>query len=193
MSRLHRTRTIKTLTIAAVVAVIVASCGDGASSDPTVAPTTAADVADAGTQPGTTSPPAQAVDAPELGGTSWMVVEYSQGGGIITNVWKTEVTIAFAGDGTFSGSAGCNQYQGTWSVSGGYDEFTSGQPDVNDGQEMLLADLTWAETVCDDDAIMEQEAEVLDLLQNAGRWVLIRDEFHLRSTEGAHLFNAEPA
>jgi heat shock protein HslJ len=121
------------------------------------------------------------------------VTDYSQASGTITNVWKTEVTIAFAADGTVSGSAGCNDYEGTWMVSGGYDEFESGVPDPNDGQELAFDSLSWTEMACDDEAIMEQEAEILDLLQRGGRWVLIRGSFNLRDAGGAFLFAAESA
>ena len=40
---------------------------------------------------------------------------------------------------------------------------------------------------------MEQEAEILDLLQRASRWVLIRGNFNLRDAEGPFFFEAEPA
>ena len=120
------------------------------------------------------------------------MTDYSQGSGTITNVWKTDVTISFAADGTVSGSAGCNGYQATWMVSGVY-EFESGVPDANDGQELILDSLAWTEVACDDAAIMEQEAEILDLLNRGSRWVLIRGNFNLRDAEGAFLFEAEPA
>jgi len=139
------------------------------------------------------SEPVETVEAPELGGTSWKVTDYSQASGTITNVWKTEVTISFAADGTVSGSAGCNDYEATWMVSGAYDEFESGVPDRNDGQELILDSLAWTEVACEDEAIMEQEAEILDLLQRGSRWVLIRGNFHLRDAEGAFLFEAESA
>ncbi len=169
---------------------LVSACG---GSD-TVAPTTepAAQSSDAPTTTAA-SEPAQTIDAPELGGTNWNVTDYSQGSGTITNVWKTDVTISFAADGTVSGSAGCNGYQATWMVSGVYDEFESGVPDPNDGQELILDSLAWTEVACDDAAIMEQEAEILDLLLRGSRWVLIRGNFNLRDAEGAFLFEAEPA
>jgi len=147
------------------------------------------------TAPSTTaaSEPAQTVAAPELGSTDWNVTLYSQVGGTMTNVWKTEVTISFAADGTVSGSAGCNGYQATWQVSGVYNEFESGVRDPDDGQELILGPLSWTEMACEDEAIMEQETEILDLLQRGGRWVLIRGNFNLRDAEGAFLFEAEPA
>jgi len=69
------------------------------------------------------------------------VVDYRLPDGAITNVWQTEVTISFSTDGIVTGSAGCNGYQGTWSVSGAWDEFDEGVPDPNDGQELSLDSL----------------------------------------------------
>ena len=169
------------------VVILAAACGGGETSEGTPAPTPPPTTSEA---PTTTE---AGGEAPELGGSSWNVTDYSQGSGTITNVWKTEVTIAFAADGTLSGSAGCNEYFGTWQVSGPYDPFESGVPDPNDGQELTLADLAWTERACEDPDIMEQEAEILDLLQRAGRWVLIREDFHLRDASGSYLFEAEPA
>lgn len=189
--------------VALTLLVIAACSGDGGTaptvpdsvvtdpstpaSDSTAASITTTSTAAAATVPVTDAPPPI-----ELAGTRWNVTEYSQGAGTITNVWKTDVTLEF-GDGTFSGSSGCNTYSGRWTAEGAYDEFESGQPDVNDGQMLVFTDLAWTEIGCEDVDIMEQEVEILDLLQRAGRWVLIRDDFNLRDAEGAYLFNAEPA
>jgi heat shock protein HslJ len=177
----------------ALVVLLLASCGDTAddSPDTTLAPTTTTTAATTTLSP-TTTEPAASVEAPVLADTSWNVIDYRLPDGTITNVWKTDVTISFSADGTVSGSAGCNVYEGTWSVSGAWDAFESGVPDSNDGQELILDSLSWTEMACEDDAVMEQEAEFLDLLQDAGRWVLIRGEFNLRDAEGGFLFNAEP-
>jgi len=178
--------------------LLLASCGDSAddSADTTLAPTSTT-VAATTTLPPTataapTTEPAASVEAPELADTSWNVINYRLPDGTVTNVWKTDVTISFSADGTVSGSAGCNAYEGTWSVSGAWDAFESGVPDSDDGQELNLDSLSWTELACEDDAVMEQETEILDLLQDAGRWVLIRGEFNLRDAEGGFLFNAEP-
>jgi heat shock protein HslJ len=170
------------------VVILVAACGG--SSDVTT--TTLGAQPSAVPPPSTTatSEPAQTVDAPELGGTSWNVTNYVLPSGSFTNVWLTDVTISFAADGTLSGSAGCNDYQATWAVSGPYDEFESGVPDGNDGQTLNLESLSWTEVVCENESIMEQEAEILDLLQRGARWVLIRESFHLRDADGAFLFEA---
>lgn len=180
----------------AVAGMVLGACGGSAGTTTTEGPgptnppaqntttTTAAAV---------TTQPAASVEAPELGGTSWNVTDYRLPGGAITNVWKTEVTIGFAADGTVSGSAGCNDYQGTWSVSGSWNEFEPGVPDTEDGQQIALEQLSWTEVACEDAAIMEQEAEILDILQNAGRWVLIDGYLNLRDAEGSFLLEAEPA
>ncbi len=172
------------------VTITLAACGEAATSDePT---TTAAPAAVAAV----TAPPStatqNAVPAPELAGTDWNVTNYILPSGSFTNVWKTEITIAFAADGTVSGTTGCNDYQGTWETEGAYDEFESGVPDVNDGQVIMLNELTWTEIACEDEAVMEQEEEHIDLLLQAGRWVIIRESFHLRNSEGQFLFEAEP-
>jgi len=174
-----------------VLVILVAACGGSSDVTATVD----------STQPTATSPPsapattepAPSVDAPELGDTSWKVTTYRLPSGSMTNTWKTDVTISFAADGALTGSAGCNDYQGTWAVSGPYDEFESGVPDENDGQELILESLAWTEIACEDEAIMEQEAEILDLLQRGARWVLIREGFHLRDADGSFLFEAESA
>lgn len=189
MLRPHSLRLVASLTL---VMLLLASCGDTAddSADTTLAPTTTT-TATTTTLPPTTTEPAASVEAPELADTSWNVIDYRLPDGTITNVWKTDVTISFSADGTVSGSAGCNVYEGTWSVSGAWDAFESGVPDSNDGQELILDSLSWTEMACEDDAVMEQETEFLDLLQDAGRWVLVRGEFNLRDAEGGFLFNAE--
>ena len=160
----------------------------GDSADTTLTPTTT-------TVLPTTSEPSASVEAPELADTSWNVIAYRLPDGSITNVSKADVTISFFADGTMSGSAGCNSYNsfdGTWSVSGTWDAFEPGVSDSNDGQELVSPYVTANEMLCEDDAVMEQEAVFLDLLQDAGRWVLIDGEFNLRDAEGGFLFSAEP-
>jgi heat shock protein HslJ len=190
MLRSHSLWLVASLTL---VVLLLTSCGDSAddSADTTLAPTATTTLPPTATAAPTTEP-AASVEAPELADTSWNVIDYRLPDGTITNVWKTDVTISFSADGTVSGSAGCNVYEGTWSVSGAWDAFESGVPDSDDGQELILDSLSWTEMACEDDAVMEQEAEILDLLQDAGRWVLIRGEFNLRDAEGGFLFNAEP-
>lgn len=172
--------------------LLLTACGGANKVDePDTATQTSAPSIDTAPQPSTTAP--EGVPAPELAGTSWRVTDYRQGPGIITNVWLAEVTIAFVGDGTVSGSGGCNEYQGTWEAEGTYDEFVEGVRDANDGQVMTLTDLIWTEVACEDERIMEQQEEFFALLQRAGRWVIRYGNFNLRSSDGNFLFEAEPA
>ena len=185
---------MRRIAILGAVVVAIAACGGSEGTDPTLLP----EPTNAGTAPApapvTTLPADAGGDPPiELAGTSWNVTDYSQGPGFITNVWLTEVTISFGDDGTVSGSAGCNDFGGSWSASGGYEPFESGVPNEDYGQVLELTDLSWTEMACEDEDIMIQEGEILGLLQRAGRWVLIRDEFHLRASDGEFLFQAESA
>jgi len=177
-----------------ILLVVGAACGgsddETGSTDPDASSPSTSTASTATTAPTTT---AAGVEPPiELAGTRWKVTDYNQGGGTITNVWLTDVTIEFD-DGTFSGSSGCNTYGGGWSADGPYDPFEAGQRDQADGQALTLSNLAWTEIGCEDERIMEQENEILALLRRAGRWVLIDGELHLRDAEGVYLFQAEPA
>ena len=128
----------------------------------------------------------------ELAGTSWNVTDYSQGAGVITNVWKTEVTMSFTSD-QIGGSSGCNTFMASFSVSGGYDLFESGQRDANDGQAMEIGPVGVTKMLCGDEDIMIQEGEILDLLSRVGRWVLIDGALNLRSDDDGFLLKAVPS
>ena len=168
--------------------VLASSCGG--SNDPST--TTAVALASSTSQDTTTSSESvSAFDAPQLGETNWNVTTYRLPSGSITNVWLTAVTISFGADGTVSGNSGCNDFVGTWQVSGVYDEFESGVPDSNDGQQLSLGSLSWTEIACENESIMEQESEIMDLLQQGSRWLLKDETFHLRDATGSFLFEAE--
>lgn len=180
-------------TVILILGLVLAACGGDDGSSTTTAPQDPSQTTATTPAAPTTTEAAPGVEAPSLEGTSWNVTDYRLPNGSITNVWKTEVTIEFGADGTVSGSAGCNTYTGQWAVSGNWDAFEEGVPDVNDGQVLTLSDLSWTEVACEDEDVMIQETEILDLLQQAGRWVLIRGSFHLRDDTGSYLFEAEPA
>ena len=131
---------------------------------------------------------AQGVDAPDLGGTSWLVGDYRSSDVGFTNTWIVDVTISFSADGTVSGSAGCNTYEGTWTASGPYGE--SGPSDGMEGQELVFDPLTWTEIACEDQRVVSQEEEILAILQNTGRWVVRDGELTLLDSEGKFLADA---
>jgi heat shock protein HslJ len=178
-------------------AMVLAACSGGETADTAAEttaapPTTSASGTTADASGGDTSAPPGA-DAPELGGTSWNVTFHTIGSGM-TNLWPgTEITLAFGTDGTFSGNAGCNDYRGTFTVEGGYDEFEDGIRDPADGQVLRLDGLSFTEIGCTSpNNVMEQEQEYLAVLGDVGRWVIVRGSLSLRDAEGFFLIEAEP-
>jgi heat shock protein HslJ len=190
----------KTTARVLTLVVIIAACGGGEASSPSPADSlttvqSQSPVSAETTVPveaTTTTKQVQGVEAPELGGTSWLVGDYKSPDVGFTNVWIVEVTIAFSPDGTFSGSAGCNDYEGTWKASGLYEE-TTDVLDPSGGQVLVFESLTWTELACEDEDVMTQEEEILDILQNTGRWVLFEGNLNLRDSEGRFLLEASPA
>jgi len=60
-----------------------------------------------------------APQATGLAGTSWRVTGHNNGKQAVTSVLQgTELTLAFGSDGRVSGSAGCNNFNGTYTVDG---------------------------------------------------------------------------
>ncbi len=186
-----------------VVMVLVAACGDDDADTVTQPPST--------TQAATTTPDTTATTtaldsgagtvtqgdtvAPELGGTSWNVTLYeSESAGGMTNLWPgSEITLHFGDDGTVSGFSGCNDYSGSFEVEGPYDEFVEGVRDPNDGQAIRMGPFTVTEKACTSpNGVMEQEMEYLDVLQSAGRWLIVRENLGLRTGDGFFLADAEP-
>ena len=159
--------------LVALLALALAACGGGESgADSTTTTTTDAPSTTTTTMVETTTSTEMTADAPELAGTAWTITHHaSEIYGGVTNVWDgTEITLEFGTDGTFSGNAGCNDYEGTYAVSGPY-VTEKGFDDVL-GQAMTLSDLSFTEMACDDENLMEQETEYLAALQNVEQWVI---------------------
>ena len=196
---------MRRLTLSLTLCLLVAACGgdtspattdqdDTVTSTPpaTTPPTTA--VAETQAEPeSTTSTIAGGIEPPTLTDIFWEVGDYLLPNKSITNVWKTTVNVTINSDGTVTGNAGCNDYQGTWTVTGLYDEYTTAFFDPNDGQAIVFEDLTWGDQVCEDEDVMIQEGEILDILANTARWVLIEGNLSLRDSEGKFLLEATPA
>lgn len=184
----------------AVLVLTLASCGGGTSEE--------ADTTQGQNEPATTTPTAASpaptteasddqVDAPHLDSTDWTVTNYaSESLNSVTNVWAdTEITIRFGNDGTISGNAGCNDFQGTYGVSGPY----VAEPgfDEESGQIIEIANLSWTEMACDSENLMEQEVEFLDVLPKAEYWSIGQGfatdtSLLLRSVEKGLLVEASP-
>lgn len=92
-------RPLSFLTVVGAFAIIVAACSaSGATPSPTGSPAS----------------PSQA--ATEIGGTKWTLVDID--GTAVANSGAL-VTLEFQAGGTAGGSAGCNHYNGTYTVDGG--------------------------------------------------------------------------
>lgn len=179
--------------VVAALAVTLGACGGGETEEPgdvaaltSIAPdtTAAADIS-------TTD--AAYTEAPALAGTDWNVVLYVEGSSMV-ELWPgTEITLGF-GDGTISGSGGCNQYDGTHAVDGPYDEFTEGVRDENDGQAISVEVVSVTEIGCTEPSgVMDQESEYLKALESSARWLIARGNLLLRTGDGFFLIEAEPA
>jgi heat shock protein HslJ len=88
--------------------------------------------------------------AAALPGTSWTVTTI---GG--TGTVPQQPTIAFTADGTVSGTTGCNQYNGTYTV---------------DGDKLTFSPLVSTRMACAEDAANAQEAAFTTALQGTATW-----------------------
>jgi heat shock protein HslJ len=102
-----------------------------------------------------------------LAGTSWKLV-------LINDkpvLGETEPTIKFS-DGKISGSSGCNSFGGSYKVS---------------GQKLTTTSIAMTLMACADPAVMEQEQEFLEHLQNAKTFKLNENQLQLFISEVKNL------
>lgn len=179
-------KTIRLLSLIIGFALVVTACG-GDDAEPDT--TNAGNVETTAASPTTTAAPDTTVaepsgDAPELTGTSWVLVFYNLPDGSLTNPWPgSEITAKFDGDGTVSGSTGCNEYSAAYTVSGPYDPFDEGVRDENDGQVIAMGPPEVTERACENESWMIQEGEFLDNLKGADHWLIARGNLLLRSAD----------
>jgi heat shock protein HslJ len=126
--------------------IMIAGC-----TTPTVpatpTPTTATPI------PTVTAPPP--VADPELVG-SWTLGEMaSQGGQSVINIFPAPITITFSDDGALAGNGGCNNYQGTYSLTGASGPF---------GKQISIGPLISTQMYCVDTS--DIEATYLQILSN---------------------------
>jgi heat shock protein HslJ len=109
----------------------------------------------------------------DLAGTSWNVISYNNGQGAVTSVLAgTELTASFGADGNLTGSAGCNDYNATYTTSG------------NDSIEIGPAAST--RMACTEpEGVMEQETQYLTALSAASSYNVDGDKLELRTSDGA--------
>lgn len=159
----------KKVLVIAWLALLMSACGGGDGESTTTLPagsTTTTDGVESTTT--VTDDPGQG-EAPELTGDYLVTHYYSPEYNGATNLWPdTEITLSIGADGSISGNGGCNEYTGTYEVSGPY--ITEPGFDEEDGQAMSISNLSFTERACDDELTMEQEAEFFAALQNVDQW-----------------------
>jgi putative lipoprotein len=108
--------------------------------------------------------------APALPGTSWLVTSINR-----VPTTDPKPTIEFAADGNVSGTTGCNQYNGTYTV---------------DGKKITFSPLASTLVACTDPATSAQESIFIETVQGATNWAI--DDGNLSLT-GLKNLVGEPA
>lgn len=107
----------------------------------------------------------------ELAGTEWNVTAYNTGTqAVVSVIAETHLSIRFSADAKVSGSAGCNEYTGTYSSS---------------GQSLTIVEAAVTEKVCArPEGVMKQERLFLKALATVTLARMDGDLLELRSRDG---------
>lgn len=109
--------------------------------------------------------------AQALAGTRWRATSVNNGrGAVVSLLPNSNLTLAFAADGQLSGSAGCNQYRGSYRAEGG---------------KLRITSTAATRETCPDRALMSQEDAYLRALQGETSVRFEADRLELRSNSGA--------
>ncbi len=111
-------------------------------------------------------------DVQTLGGTEWNVTMYNNGREAVVGLIEgTEINVLFGEDGELSGSAGCNQFIGSYTV---------------DGNTIQIGQLGSTMRFCaEPEGTMEQEQAFLAALQSAATFRIEADNLELRTADDA--------
>lgn len=114
-----------------------------------------------------------AAQSTDLAGAAWNVIAYNNGNQAVVGLIEgTQPTALFGTDGTLSGTAGCNNF------SGGYT--------VDDAGGIQIGPLLSTMMACGEpEGIMEQEMQYLAALQTAATYSIEGDTMQLRTAEDA--------
>jgi heat shock protein HslJ len=104
----------------------------------------------------------------ELAGSNWKLSDLNGA----APVAGTKVTLGFGADGRASGSAGCNNYGGS---------YTGGEG------TLAVGPLMSTKMACVGEGVMEQESSFLGLLQRAASYTLDGDTLTVTTAEGERL------
>ena len=106
-----------------------------------------------------------------LAGTSWRVTAYNNGRQAVVSVLSgTQLSMSFAADGRVSGSAGCNNFMGTYSAS---------------GSSLQLGPAATTRKLCAQPGVMEQEQQFLKAMETAATIRQEGERAELRTADGA--------
>ena len=116
---------------------------------------------------------------PSLTKTRWVANQINNGkGGAQGVATGSTVTAIFAEDGTVSGSGGCNNYNGPYTV---------------DGAALDFGPLISTKMACADEAVSLQEANYFAALDRVTKFDFIGDTLELRDADGALQASYQPS
>ncbi|HLF26931.1 MAG TPA: META domain-containing protein [Anaerolineae bacterium] len=128
------------------IVLTISACGPtGAATTPTLMPTQ---------PPSNPQPPG---DTNSLANTHWMLESFGALGAETPVVEGSSVTLEFGADGQAGGSGGCNSYGGPYQVQ---------------GDTLTFGEITSTLRACEDESIMQQEAEYFEALRSASTFEL---------------------
>jgi heat shock protein HslJ len=107
-----------------------------------------------------------------LADTSWEVISYNNGrGGVVSVIIDTRISARFGADNQVTGSAGCNDYSGTYQIG---------------GSSLSFGPLGSSMRACGEpEGIMQQESEYLAALQSASTFELDGNRLTIRDGSGS--------
>jgi heat shock protein HslJ len=108
----------------------------------------------------------------DLAGTSWEAIGYNNGKQAVVSVMAgTTITANFGTDGNLSGNAGCNDYNGSYKVT---------------GNQISIGPIASTQKYCNDPAgVMDQETQYLAALGTAATYQIEGSVLELRTKDGA--------
>lgn len=116
--------------------------------------------------------------AATLAGSAWNVTGYNNGKEAVVSVAAdSTITLIFGADGTVSGNASCNSYNGSYQT---------------DGDALTIGPLATTRMACASDELNAQEAQYLAALQASATYDISNDQLTIRDAGGAMQVTAAP-
>jgi heat shock protein HslJ len=109
---------------------------------------------------------------------SWIVTSYYSGDAITSVVGDATLTADFADDGTVSGNAGCNNYNGPYEI---------------DGDSISIGPLAGTKMACSSDELSKQETDYLAALELAESFTVTGNRLDLLREGGTIAATLEKA